>query len=178
MKPQSKIFTITALSLLVLSSAAAWAYLAHKGNAYKSEIASITAEIKKESDKETSLLSIRLALREEKEDVDLINGQFIDKENIPAFITSLENLATTTGVKAVINSVNLPDSKDKIVPLRIDISGSGLWENVVRFAATLDSYPKASRLENLSFAKGSRQDDDKGAPLWNFNASFIQYIAQ
>ncbi len=164
----------TALVLL-----GAWIFIVYKSYSYKSQIATISQELKTKSSENVYLTSLKTTLREAKNEAEAIDKRFVSEENVPAFITMLEDKATDLGVKVDFGSINLEEGQILDGTLKLQISGSGTWENVMRFIVMLDSLPYASTIEEMRLHNPS-DFSEKGnvTSEWNFNVNLKQGLGK
>lgn len=175
----SKIGLIT-LSVLTIVFLSAWFYLIYKSALIRGEIVFIASEARNKTSENTHVTSLRSVLRDSKANLATIDSRFVNKEDLPNFISILENQAADIGIKVDIGSITPEAANESTFPtIRIKMVGSGTWEKTIKFVATLDSLHYLSRIENLTLNKVGSQDKEAVATTtWNFNLDFVQYLKE
>jgi hypothetical protein len=158
------------LSLFSLAALAAWIFVVEQSFSHKSEVTIIEREAKQKSEESSYLISIKSALREAKDDIDLIRARFIDKDAIPDYISLLEGKAAASDIQVDFGAIDVDDKS-----LSIRMSGSGTWGDVVDFISVVDSMPYVSRIDGLNLNKSNGQSTTTAA-IWNFNLHLVQYL--
>ncbi|HVU06463.1 MAG TPA: hypothetical protein VHE10_01595 [Candidatus Paceibacterota bacterium] len=163
---------VTISAILAVAFLAAWIFIAYKSNAMKSDIAAISAQAENAAANDAYLISIKDALRDSKDELATIDGHFITKDGIPAFIDTVEARARSAGIKADLSSLDLDESGDPALPrpLTFHMGGSGSWNDIVGFLAAVEAMPYALRVDDVALGKG--QDKE-----WSFNADLVIYVA-
>jgi Tfp pilus assembly protein PilO len=164
----------TALVLL-----GAWIFIIYKSYSYKSQIATVSQELKTKSSENVYLTSLKTTLREAKSEAESIDKRFVSEEEIPSFITMLEDEASDLGVKVNFGSINLEEGEILDGKLKLQISGSGTWENVMGFIVTLDSLPYASTIEEMRvYNPSAMSETGEITSEWKFNVNLVQGLGK
>lgn len=134
-----------------------------------SETASLIAEAQDLSKKSQQLASVRTVLRESSALLEDIDDIFVAEDFVSSFIDSLESLATTYNVTISIGSINIEPipNMTETKQLRIRVSGSGNWEDVVSFSASLESLPRAVSIQTFSLSKDTASKGESEPVRWN-----------
>jgi Tfp pilus assembly protein PilO len=171
--------TICGIALFLLG---AWAFIAYKSFSYKSQIATISEEIRSKSSEDSYLISLRSTLREAKDEAETIERRFISEENVPAFITMLEEKAASFGVKVDFSGINVKKSEEEALlegVLALQMTGSGTWSAVTAFIVSLDSLPYATTIEEIRVSNPTvASETAEPAADWKFNVSLKQYLGK
>lgn len=168
---------IILLGTISLALVCGWALLVYLSYSYKADIAEASAADRERVSESSYLASLRALMREEEADIQAIEERFIQEEDIPLFVESLEDKASQSGVEATLGSLNLGNAAEgsAIAPLSVSIAAKGPWQSLVRFVSALDYLPYASKIEGVSFSKiESSAPEAQGA--WNARIDFIQYV--
>jgi hypothetical protein len=174
----SPVFVII-LSLVALCLLAGWSFISYRSAIIKTDIDTAISETRSQSTENIYLGSVRNALRDAKDDLLLVEDRFVDKDNVPEFISILEGIASRTDVRADLGSINIEQAnKGEHGTLRIRMTGAGTWENAISFVATLDSIPFASKIETLNFSKPFDTEGRASTSTWNFNLELVQYLKE
>jgi len=163
--------TLSILGVTTLVSLSLWVFLALTSNNLKTETVAIQSEITTKTADSSYYSSVRTALKNSKKNIASIDGTFITKDDVPRFIDLLESKASGVGIKADFGSIDITGATETSSVLRVRITATGAWLNLVSFVNTLESLPYALRVENLSFSK----TDNKGS-AWNMSLELTQYI--
>ena len=136
----------------------------------KSDIALISAQAQESSTRAAYLLSLKGTLSDLKGNLAVINSRFVTNDGIPTVIDDIEARAANAGVKVDVGSVNLDDATDPTAPraLRLHVSGSGSWKNVMSFISTVESLPYTAQVSGLDMSVSAR--------VWSFNTDLVIYV--
>lgn len=160
----------------------AWAFVAYKSYSYKNQIATISEGIKSKSSEDSYLISLKSTLREAKDEAEALDNRFISEEEIPAFITMLEDKAAAIGTRVDFGAITVKKSDDESVlggMLELQITGSGSWGSVTEFIAAIDSLPYASTIEEVRVNNPAVMSEaPEPNAEWKFNISFRQYLGK
>lgn len=170
---------ICGIAALILG---AWAFVAYKSYSYKSQIAVISEGIRSRSSEDSYLISLRNTLREAKAEAEALEDRFISEEEIPAFITMLEEKAAGLGVKVDFGAIIVKRSEEEALlegTLELQVSGSGTWGSVTEFIVALDSLPYASTIEQMRLYNPTAMSEtaEQGTE-WRFNVDLRQYLGE
>lgn len=165
---QKHLITISVLSLLALGSLALWVFIGVKAHSLKDEAVSIESDMATKTSESAYLNSVRNVLKSSKSDLAAINSRFIDKDGVPSFIDLLERKAKTAGVQADFGSIVITPADAGGGTLKLSMTGSGTWSNIIQFISVLESLPYASRIETASFSTIDKK--------WTFSLEFIQHL--
>lgn len=166
---------LSALSIAALLVLCLWVFLYIKGTSIKAEALAVESDIAAKRNDETYLASVHNALKNSKADIASIDARFINKDGIPAFIDLLESKISHAGIKADVGSIDIATDANGSEVLRLHITGTGSWENVLSFITALESLPTASKAESVTFQKTN--DTDVKNTTWSFGVDFIQYLS-
>ncbi len=130
-----------------LACIAAWGFLLYKSFSLRGDIAAISTQADSAQARDAKTLSLKSALRESRDSVAVINGRFVTKDGIPAFIDLLEAKGDEVGVQVSLDSINLDQN------LHIHVVGSGSWKAAVSYVSVLESLPYSIAIDNLALSK-------------------------
>ncbi len=175
--------TLTVAASIVCGTAlillGAWIFIIFKSYSYKGQIATISQELKTKSSENVYLTSLKTTLREAKSEAESIDKRFVSEEEVPSFITMLEDKASDLGVKVDFGSINLEEGEILDGKLKLQISGSGTWENVMNFIVLLDSLPYASTIEEMRLHNPSAMSETGDVTgEWKFNVNLTQGLGK
>jgi Tfp pilus assembly protein PilO len=157
----------------------AWVFITYKSYSYKSQIAAITQNIQSRSSEDSYLISLKTTLREAKDEAESIDKRFVPKEEVPSFITMLEDKAAKLGVKVDFGSINIEEGETLDGVLKLQISGSGTWSSVTEFIVTLDSLPYAATIEEMRIDNPSATSETAEVTSeWRFNINLKQQLGK
>lgn len=134
------------------------------------EVNTLALEARELIKKDEQLSSVRIALRESSDTLEKIDDVFINEDEISSFIDSLETLASDYGVSISIGSISVEAIPNISVSkqLRIRISSSGSWRNLVSFMAQLETLPKAVVVQKFALNKDTSSTESKNTTRpWN-----------
>ena len=186
MKPRTPYTAFIAISaILAAALLAGWAWIAYEGRSMKADIASIAGKTESAAADYAYLLSLKVTLRDSKDDLAAIDSRFIGKDGIPAFIDMLEARARAANVAANLGSISLDDSGDPLLPrtLSMHMTGAGLWKDATAFISEVESLPYALQVGDIELSRAAVDQTKaagKAAPqgnVWNFNADLTAYVA-
>lgn len=135
------------LAILAIASMGAWIFIVYRSFSLKADIAILSVQADEVQARDARTQSLKVALRDSRASITLINNRFVTKDGAPAFIDLLEVRAREAGVKVELDSLNFDQT------LRVHILGTGSWRNNVGYLSLLESLPYAIRVDNLSFSK-------------------------
>ena len=182
MKTKTLIAAASVICGIALLIFGAWAFIVYKSYSYKSQIAAISEEIKSRSSEDSYLISLRNTLRDAKAEAGTLEKRFISEEEIPAFITMLEDRAATLGAKVDFGAITVKKSEEGALldgTLELQITGSGTWGSATEFIVSLDSLPYASTIEEMRVYNPTAMSEtaEPGAE-WRFNVNLLQYLGK
>lgn len=148
---------------------AAWVFTAYQSRSFFNEVKVIETESKSKSSERSYLLTVKNILRDSSTELASINARFINGEQVPEFITALENEIGATGVKGDFQSITF-EGKNLVA----NLIGTGSWNQVIDLIATLDKLPYAMSIRNLKLSKMSGTEDD----MWKFGMEINEYIIE
>lgn len=144
-------WAFAALSLALLG---AWGFLAYEGFKLREAAAVATAAEAERSERAAYLSTVKGALRQSEADLAAIDARFVDRDDVPGYITEIEAEADRAGVAVSMGAIDLETPSDAPVgALRLGLSVSGSWQQVIGFVAHLESMPYASSVTSLSLSK-------------------------
>jgi hypothetical protein len=179
MKTKSLILAASIICATAAMLFGAWVFIVYKSYSYKNQIATISEGIKTRSSEDSFLISLKSTLREAKNETQAIESRFILKEEVPSFITMLENKADTIGVKVDFGSINIEEGEVLDGTLKLQITGSGDWSEVTDFIVMLDSLPYAATIEEIRIYNPSvMSESEEAVSDWKFVVSLRQYLGK
>lgn len=169
---------LVSLSLCTLVLLSAWAFLMYESGSLHTKIVEIALEAEDKSFESTYSSSVRNTLREAKADLSLIDQRFVEKDLVPEFINVLEQKGDASGAQVNLGSINVEPGAPYGL-LKIRMTGSGTWEQMLSFVSVLDSLPYVLRIDNLSFTKrGIGTTGAQATTSWGFNLDIVQYVKE
>lgn len=121
---------------------------------------SVKKEIQSEDDRkqkeENSLKVYDLA----KDKIGGINSFLVEESNIVSFIEMVEHIASSTGARIELSSINFETDKIKT---KVNISGS--WSDVMNSLLTIENLPLSLNINNLSLNKQGGLEKGSGWSL-------------
>lgn len=163
------IITLSILGILTLSALSLWIFIMMKTSSLKAESLAVESDIITKTSEGSYFNSIRNVLKGSKQDLEIIDSRFITKDSVPQFIGLLETKSAQAGIKSDFSSIDIGAEG----LLRIRITGTGTWSNIIEFIATLESLPYASKIESVSFSK-----PDVKESIWSFGLDFTENISE
>ncbi|MEN9621810.1 MAG: Pilus assembly protein PilO [Candidatus Parcubacteria bacterium] len=167
------IVTLSVLGTLTLLTLGLWIFLIMKSSSLKSESLAVESDILARTSEGAYFNSIRNVLKGSKPYLETIDSRFIDKDSVPQFIDLLETKSLEAGINSDFSSIDIGAQNGSEGLLRIRITGTGTWSNIISFIATLESLPYASKIESLSFAKPNIKES-----IWSFSLDFTENISE
>lgn len=134
-------------------------------NSYDKEYLAISDEIRTIVDKDEHLTSVRSLVRDTKGDIDKLDRLFLDEDAIPQFVSSLESLSDKYDASASVSSLNLDAAAagSPLKTLKVKISASGKWPNIISLLAELESSSQASVVDAVALSKRGSVESDADA---------------
>lgn len=165
---------ISILTGILLLSLSVWVFLIIQSNSIKSENSNVEAKIITGGAHESYLNSIRTVLKRSKNELAIIHGQFIKKDNVSEFISLLEAEALANNLDTDFSSIDSTPKDALRDTLKIRITSSGTWIHTMRFIKMLESLPYASKIEELTLVKEA--DPEKKTFVWKTNINLVAYV--
>jgi len=120
------------------------------------ETISLTREVTLNTKREMALGSVLKMLNDTKSSIDSLQTFFVGSDSVVVFIEKVENLARNVGVKLVTQNVaeddasSLKDDFKKSLKLKVSVSGS--WKNILKLTALLENLPYKISLDNITIS--------------------------
>lgn len=130
------------------------------------QISSVQNEISFESKKIDRLKNLQTLVETTSGDRELLDHYFLSKDNLVEFISLVEQLAKDAGVKVGLDNVGEEESENsQYLNLRMNISTSGSWSDVLRYIAMLENLPYVVKLDNFILQRSL--DGDEKTVVWS-----------
>jgi hypothetical protein len=167
-KPSLKNASITLVTLIVVAVYAGgiW-YVGRLEGAVRQQASDLAFEVKREA----SLRDLGGFLEDVREDAATLASFFVAPEDAVTVIERVEGLGTVAGAPVEISGVRILDEDERTGEgtMVMDVNAVGSWNSVMRLAQLLDTFPFASRIDDMSFRRGAAAEG--GSTMWMFRAT-------
>jgi len=162
----TKIYLTFSVIFLTISCVA-FVSLNKKIDSTKKIISENETKWQQEAEKRKNTQLLNDSIKKIQSEKDLLETHFANSSDIVPFLDTLESIAEKGGVKAEVNSVDIPKENDGLI---VGMNASGSFENVYKFILLLENSPYELNL--ISFdAQQQNTPDASGkvskVPQWN-----------
>lgn len=167
------LFLITTFGVFVITAVLYYVARADLFN-FKNDTAKLRQEIAAESSRRDELVAIRGSLQETVDKKERLASLFIASEQVPDFISSIEELGR--GVGLTVNTKSVDVVSDQFYEaaskelLTISIHSKGSWKATMQFLALIESLPHKTSLQTfrtkISESTGDSKDESDAKGPW------------
>lgn len=142
------------------------------------ETVSLTREAALNTKREMALGSVEKMLNDTRPSINSLETFFVGTDSVVVFIERVENLARDVGVKLVTQNVAEDDAgfskEDFKKSLKLKVSVSGSWKNILKLVALLENLPYKISLNNITISSDGeiissdeRLSKTNTTPVWS-----------
>lgn len=171
-------FTVLALNIVAIIIYAGMFLMIKIKNEH---ISSMLNDADRDIKRDEFLLKTRLILNDNAESISKLDEYFVQRDEAPRFIESIENLARSLGVDLNVAFVSVEaetrnkDDFKELLKMRVEVVGS--WGRVMTFISALENLPFRILVQSVNVSSEKTQEDlffenAQGASSWKGNIEF------
>lgn len=102
--------------------------------------------------KSKKIAAIKSAMEANKQNIEVLNNFFIQKDGEVEAIEQIENIARGSGIKFEISSIDVDEKENDSFKedVQVKMTASGPWENLIRFIHKLERMPFGVSVEKIN----------------------------
>lgn len=131
-----------------------WIFLFKEISINKGEASDILQQIETQKEKDANLSSVRSLVSGVKNNVAILDSNFVYSDEIAGFVETLEREASQSQVTLSISNLTYDETSTMIVkPLTAHVDIDGTWQAVIMFIGRIERFPKAISVDRISLRK-------------------------